>query len=271
MNGNIKVETVSTDGIRMDYIRFGQGDRAFVILPGLSVDSVMKYAYAVAEAYSPLTDDFTVYLFDRRKALPETYSVYDMARDTAAAIRAAGLKNVCLFGASQGGMIAMTIAAEDPGLVRKLILGSTAARVDREHFKTIGQWIGLAESGNAGELYQAFGKAIYPPQVYEQSREVLAETAKTVTEEDLKRFVVLAEGLKDFDMTDRLTQIRCPVLVIGSADDAVLGGEASEKIASAFGERPDCELYMYDGYGHAVYDLAPDYRERILRFCRQEY
>ena len=73
-----------------------------------------------------------------------------------------------------------------------------------------------------------------------------------------------------FDMTDRLVQIRCPVLVIGSADDAVLGREASEKIAAAFGERPDCGLYMYSGYGHAVYDLAPDYKERILRFCLQE-
>jgi len=270
MIGSIKVETVETDGVRMDYVRFGQGDRALVILPGLSVDSVMKYAGSVAEAYSLLADEFTVYLFDRRKELPETYSVYDMARDTAAAIRALGLEQVCLFGASQGGMIAMSIAADHPGLVRKLILGSTSACVDREHYETIGQWISLAESGKAGELYLAFGKALYPREVFEQFREVLAAAAQTVTEEDLKRFVILASGVDGFDMSDRLPQILCPVLVIGSRDDAVLGGEASEKIAAAFGGRKDCELYMYNGYGHAVYDLAPDYRERILRFCLQE-
>ena len=55
----ISVETVKTDAFSMDHVRFGSGKRTFVILPGLSVDSVMKYAYAVAEAYSPLTDDFT--------------------------------------------------------------------------------------------------------------------------------------------------------------------------------------------------------------------
>jgi len=27
---------------------------------------------------------------------------------------------------------------------------------------------------------------------------------------------------------------------------------------------------MYDGYGHASYDTAPDYKDRILRFLIQE-
>ena len=70
----------------------------------------MKYADAVAQEYSLLADDYTVYMFDRRKEVPETYSVSDMARDTAAVFRALGLSQVSLFGASQGGMIAMTIA-----------------------------------------------------------------------------------------------------------------------------------------------------------------
>lgn len=29
---------------------------------------------------------------------------------------------------------------------------------------------------------------------------------------------------------------------------------------------PDLELHMYDGYGHAAYVFAPDYKERLLRF-----
>ena len=270
MREGVRVETVSADGFQMDYVRFGQGGHPFVILPGLSVDSVIKYAEAVAEAYRPLTDDFTVYLFDRRKELPETYSVYDMARDTAAALRALGLERVCLFGASQGGMIALTIAVEHPECVGRLILGSTSACMDQEHFRIIERWIRLAQSGDAEALYLAFGEALYPRQTFEQFRAVLTAAAKTVTDEDLERFIILAGGMKGFDLTQRLSQIQCPVLVIGSADDAVLGGAASERIASAFAGRPDCEKYMYDGYGHAAYDLAPDYRARILRFCLGE-
>ena len=102
---NIQIETVKTDSFSMDYFRFGRGEKILVILPGLSVQSVMGSAEAVAEAYQLLTDDFTVYLFDRRNELPPSYSVYEMARDTAEAFRVLGLENVCIFGTSQGGII----------------------------------------------------------------------------------------------------------------------------------------------------------------------
>ena len=71
--------------------------------------------------------------------------------------------------------------------------------------------------------------------------------------------------MKDFDVTNDLRKIACPVLVIGSRSDKVFGGDASvqimEKIAG-------CEIFMYDDYGHAAYDIAPDYRERMLKFFR---
>jgi pimeloyl-ACP methyl ester carboxylesterase len=262
----LQIETIRTDGFSMDYFRFGHGEKTLVILPGLSVDSVMKYAGAVSKAYGLLADDFTVCLFDRRKELPEAYSVYEMAEDTAAAIRALGPDSVCLFGASQGGMIAMAIAARYPEMVSRLVLGSTSACVEQEQYQTIENWIRLAKAGDAKGLYLAFGEAIYPPEVFERLRDLLAAASAGVTDQDLQRFVILAEGIKGFDLTDRLYGITCPVLVIGSMDDGVLGADASEQIAAHLKGHTDCELYMYHGYGHAVYDLAPDYKERLLKF-----
>ena len=261
-----QTETIRTDGFSMDCFRFGHGKKTLVILPGLSVGSVVKYAGTVSKAYGLLTDDFTVYVLDRRKELPAAYSVYEMAEDTAAAIRALGLDHVHLFGASQGGMIAMTIAARYPEAVSRLVLGSTSACVKQEQYQTIEDWIRLAKAGDPKGLYLAFGKAIYPPDIFEQSRELLAAASDAVTDEDLKRFVILAEGMKGFDVTGQLHGISCPVLVIGSADDRVLGADASEQIARLLNGQTDCELYMYHGYGHAVYDLAPDYKERLLSF-----
>ena len=75
-----------------------------------------------------------------------------------------------------------------------------------------------------------------------------------------------AESLKGFDITGQLRKITCPVLVIGSLDDGVLGAGASERIAENLKGHTDCELYLYNGYGHAAYDLAPDYKERLLKF-----
>jgi pimeloyl-ACP methyl ester carboxylesterase len=48
-----------------------------------------------------------------------------MANDAVAFIRALGLEQVDLFGFSMGGMIAQVIAADEPQLVRKVILAGT--------------------------------------------------------------------------------------------------------------------------------------------------
>ena len=49
-----------------------------VILPGLSVQSVMGSSDAVVQAYNQFVDEYTVYLFDRRKDVPDSYSLADM-------------------------------------------------------------------------------------------------------------------------------------------------------------------------------------------------
>lgn len=267
MAARIQIDTVKTDAAEMEYFRFGQGGKTLVILPGLSVRSVMHWADAVAEAYRSLADDFTIYVFDRRKELPPGYSVFEMAEDTAAAFRELGLRETCLFGASQGGMIALVLAIRQPAAVRKLILCSASARVTGEQYRTIERWIRLAEAGKKEELYLAFGKDLYPQAVFEQAREYLTEEAKAVTDEDLKRFVVLAEAIKGFDVSDDFRKIGCPVLAIGSDDDRVLGPDAALQIAR-LNTRADFVFHLYHGYGHAVYDTAPDIKERIRRFLK---
>lgn len=263
---SIPIETVRTDTFTMDFFRFGRGSRTLVILPGLSVQSVMPAADAVAAAYQTLQDEFTIYLFDRRSNLPPIYTVRDMARDTAEAFRVLGLEKVCLFGASQGGMIALVIALEYPELVGKLVLGSSSAHVREEQFRVLESWIGLAAKKDRAGLYLAFGREIYPPEIFEQARESLLRAAETVTDEDLARFIILAEGTRDFNVLPELGRIRCPVLALGVYEDRVLDADATMEIAEKLDERPDFRLYMYIGYGHAAFDTAPDYRERILRF-----
>jgi hypothetical protein len=53
-------------------------------------------------------------------------------------------------------------------------------------------------------------------------------------------------------------------LVLGAKDDRVLGAEASEEIFRLLPERSDSGLYLYEpGFGHAAFDTAPDYKERL--------
>ena len=155
-------DAVATESFTMRYFRFGHGEKTFVILPGISVQSVTLSAEAVAEAYAGLAERCTVYVFDRSETLPDRYTVEDMADDTAEAMAALGLRGVYLFGASQGGMMALVIAIRHPELVGKLVLGSTSSRITDEQFAVLSHWAELARQGDRVGLYLDFGKRSIP-------------------------------------------------------------------------------------------------------------
>ena len=246
----------------MNYLKFGNGDKTLVMIPGLSVQSVLNMGDAVKNAFKAYDNIFTTYLIDRREDLPPVYTVEDMARDTAEKMKELGLKDVCLFGASQGGMIAMLIAAWYPELVHKLVLGSTTAKVSKASNSILSKWINLARERKGEELYLDFGDKLYPPALFAQYREMLIAAGKSVKPEEFDRFVIVAKGAEGFDATAELDKIKCPVLVMGAEDDQVLGPEGSYELARRLG----CQLHMYTGYGHACYDTAPYYRERMAKF-----
>lgn len=266
---SVRIKTVSADGFTMNYFSFGSGEKAFVILPGLSVQSVMGAADIIEAAYAPVANEFAVYVLDRRNELPPSYSVYDMAEDTAKALRALGLKEVYLFGASQGGMIALTLAARYSGLVKKLMLGSSSARITAAQFGALSQWTALAKEKDGVSLSLEMGRALYPKAVFEQYKGALEKAGESITDAQLARFITLAEGAKDFDITEELCKIECPVLSLASADDKVLP-DAAQEFEKLFSGKADFESYLYHGYGHAAFDTAPDYKERLLRFALKQ-
>lgn len=259
---SICIEKAEVNGFSMNYFRFGNGKRIMVILPGLSIGSVMPSAQLIAEAYRIFAEEYTVYVFDRRNEVTEEYTIKEMAEDTASVFKKIGLNDIYLFGASQGGMMALLIALEHPEMVRKLVLGSTAAAINEQMNKTVSEWIKLAQRGDASELYLAFGEKIYPEELYNASIDLLKTAGKAVTADDLERFIIMAEAMNDYDIKERLKDIKCPTLILGARDDAVMGFQASEELTAI----PDSRLYMYEGYGHAAFDTAPDYKERMYRF-----
>lgn len=257
---------VQINGIEMEYCKFGKGDKIFVILPGLSIKSVMGSKDIIEKNYSIMNDDFTTYVFDRRKNITDDYSIMDMADDTAAVMKELGLDQVYLFGASQGGMIAMAIAIRHPEIVKKVVLGSTSAHVRPDQRKIVDRWINLARMKDRNGLCHEYGREIYPSAVYEQCKQFFSDMAKDVTDEELERFVIFAGSIINYDVSNELKKIKCPVLALGVYEDPVLDSDATMEIAENLDYRDDFELYMYIGYGHAAFDTAPDYKKRMLEF-----
>ncbi|MBR1796974.1 MAG: alpha/beta hydrolase [Clostridiales bacterium] len=266
----ITINNYDDGSIRMKWFSFGSGDKPFVIIPGLSVKSVMESADAIAQAYDLFAKEYTVYVFDRRENITAPYSIADMAEDTVKVMSSLGLKDITLFGASQGGMISLTIASLYPEMISRLILGSTSAHITSEQYKKFEDWVRLARSGDAVGLYLSFCKDLYPEEVYGQYEAYFRDAASTITAEELERFIILAESMKDFDITNKLSDVKSPVLIIGAFDDAVLDSDMTMEIAEKLEETTDLKLFIYNGYGHAAFDTAPDYKQRIAKWLEEE-
>ena len=258
-----EIKTIKTDRFEMDYFVFGEGKKNFVMIPGVSIEPVSRSADAVAAAYDMFGRDYTVYVFDRAKDIRRNYSIEDMAEDTAEAMKLAGIRDAYILGASQGGMMLLCIARDHPELVNRGILASTAARVTGQGAAVLTRWRDMALSGDIEKLNHEMFSKLYTPEYIETYKDVFAALEKQGDEEELLKLANLCNACLGFDCLDELPGIRRPMLVIGAENDTVFPAEISSK---EMAEKTGWELYIYEHYCHAVYDEAPDYKDRIMAF-----
>jgi len=264
------VQTVKTDNFEMDYAKFGSGPRPLVLLPGMSLKSTMSVASLVADSYKIFKEDFTVYLFDRKKNFGESYPMMQMAIDTAEAMDALGIESACFIGISQGGMIAQLIAEQFPQKVERLVLGCSASRLNDMSRAVMTEWKRLAEAGDIEALCSNFIDKVFSEKTIRKYKKTLMYMNSNATEQDMKRFSVLARTCLEFEAFDGLAKIKCPTFVLGAELDQTLGVIASREIAETLKQNGvPTELYIYENYGHAAYDEAPDYRSKILEFLKK--
>ena len=102
---NAENGSVRLDDTEMDYLSFGRGEDALVLLPGLGdgFKTVKGPALPTAWQYRIYAKSYKVYLFSRKNALPEGYSTRDMASDQAKAMETLGIQNACVVGISDPG------------------------------------------------------------------------------------------------------------------------------------------------------------------------
>lgn len=264
-NKMVYKETVYVDDIEMKYARFGSGADILVIIPGLSIKDVTDMAEVVEGVYHKFTKEYTIYIFDRRTNAKEGYTIRNMADDTATVMRKMEIKNAYIFGASQGGMIAMYMAVYHPELVGGMVLASTASKLNAEFVKVYKNWAMHGRAKDSLALAAAFADNVYSQGTLENNREAIISANLDCSDEQHEHFVIMAQALDTLDIYDELEKIKCKTLVIGSEGDKVVGVAAQREIAKKLG----CDLYMYGAeYGHGVYDEAPDYLDRMMDFLK---
>ena len=256
------------NGGTLDYVRFGEGERTLVMIPGVGdgLKTVRGMALPFALLYRGLARDFTVCLFSRGNALPAHITTREMAAELAAALDRLGIRRTAAVGVSQGGMIAQWLAVDRPDLVERLVLTVTLGRQNETVRHVVGHWMELARRGDYRALMADSAEKSYSPERLRLMRPLYALLGGMGGPRSFARFLTQAEACLTHDAWQELPRIACPTLVIGGEEDRVVSAEASRELAARI---PGAELVMLPGLGHALYEEDRDYPERVARFCRR--
>ncbi len=252
----------------MPYVSFGHGDRVLVILPGLSdgLTTVKGKALLLAKPYSLFLNRFTVYMFSRANDIPSGYSIRDMARDQAKALSLLGIKRASVMGVSQGGMIAQCLAIDHSDLVKRLVLAVTAPCVNPVIKDSVETWIRFAEQGKHRDLMIDTAEKSYSPSYLRRYKRLYPVIGAVGRPKNYDRFLVNANAILHFDVLDELGRIACPTLIIGGDDDRIVGIRASYEMRDRIA---GSKLHVYPALGHAAYEEAKDFNQRVFEFLEK--
>ena len=253
------------DGTDMAYISFGRGEKTLIMIPGLGdgLRTVKGLALPMAAMYRRFGRKYRVLMFSRKDRLAEDCTTRDMAADVKAAMDALGVEQADVLGVSQGGMIAQHLAADFPERVGKLVLAVTAARPNPVLIDTVERWMAMAEQDDYPALMEDNFRLMYTENYLRKYRWLLPAACRVGKPASWERFLIMARACLTHNGYERLGDIRAKTLVVGGALDDVLTGEASAEIAEAI---PGSRLLLYPDYGHALYQEAPDFEQKVLEF-----
>ncbi len=249
----------------MDYISFGNGNKKLIILPGLGdgLSTVRGMAFVFSIIYRIYAKEFTVYVFSRKNHLQEGYSTREMAKDHAEAMTVLGISKADVLGISQGGMIAQYLAIDYPDLINKLILAVTSAKPNETIKKVVGVWMEMAMQGNYKDLLIDTAEKSYSERYLKKYRRFYPFIGRIGKPKSVQRFLIQAASCISHNAYAELNKIKCPTLVIGGDCDKIVGTTAAVAIAEKISQS---ELFIYNGLGHAAYEEAKDFNERVLNF-----
>lgn len=268
---NAKNGLVRLSDTTMDYVTFGTGTQALVMIPGLGdgLTTVKGMAAALAYSYRMYAKDYKVYIFSRKNNLEtyqdlnQQYTTREMAKDLAFALKALGIHRAKVLGVSQGGMIAQYLAIDHPALVDRLVLAVTLPCQNATVQRVLINWLRFARQGDYKSLMIDIAEKSYSETYLKKYRHLYPVLCKIGKPKDFRRFITQADSCVSHNASALLNRISCQTLVIGGSCDKIVGAAASAELA---GQIKNSELYLYEGLGHAAYEGAPDFNDRVMRF-----
>ena len=201
----------------------------------------------------------------------ETWRLDQWGEDVHGFCQALGIEKPVVLGQSFGGMVAMSYAARNPDGPSRLILSSTAGRLDLPATYRMMQQLGGQEAREIAETFWAapaeavmadYMRVCMPLYNPGPAKDGSSRDRSIFRSEVTFHFV---EGeQREMDLLPGLAAVRCPTLVLAGALDPITPVSCAEAICAAL---PDgvAELVVFEDAGHGIYRDHPGRAELVLR------
>ncbi len=269
---NAPTRTVSAGGVDFAYRELGPKTGVPVVF--------LTHLAAVLDNWDPRVVDgiaakHRVITFDNRGvgastgATPNTIEA--MADDAVTFIRALGLTQVDLLGFSMGGMVAQVIAANEPRLVRKLIIAGTGPAggegirnvTKLSHLDTVRGLLTFQDP----KQFLFFTRT---PNGRRAGKEFLARLKERTQNRDkaisIKSYLRQLKAIHRWGLAQPadLSAIRQPVLVANGETDRMVPTKNSTDLARRL---PDSELVIYPDAGHGgIFQYHKEFVDKATKF-----
>jgi 3-oxoadipate enol-lactonase len=256
------------DGVDIDYRLTGPaGSPTVVLIHGGLIHSVAweRQVPFLAGRWQVLTYDVRGYGASGRPTHSASYSVERSAADAGQLLVGLGLGPAHLVGFSQGGMIALRLAADRPELVRSLTLVSSTARLTREQAAVFEARASKVESAGLEDEVRTHIQRAFSARFVELNRELIASFERMVAANDRIAVAATLRALANTDLRPALASIRCPTLVLAGSQDA--GMPPAVHAAGLFAGIAGARVDVLPGVGHTIPVEDPDgVNRRLLAF-----
>ncbi len=224
--------TADINGISINYNDSG-GDKPVVLFShGFMMDHTMFDQQVAA-----LSEDYRCIAWDERgfgdTKAGGSFTYWDSANDAIALLDHCGVDKAVLVGMSQGGFLSLRAALAHPERVAGIVLIDSAA--DADDAETLAGYEGMiaALTGDDDAVWEATAEGVAG--LILGTPELIADwvpkwrARRGSSELDITAAALLGRD----DVSDRMSEIRCPLLVIhGSADQAIVPAR-SQAVADA--------------------------------------
>lgn len=245
-------------GVRVAYERSGPPEAETVVfVEGLG------YGRWMWHWQRPALDSWETICWDNRgtgdSAEPAgTYTIAEMAGDLGAVLDDAGVESAHVVGASMGGMIAQQFALADERVQSVTLLcsspgGPEAVPTPKE---TRERMFDVPETYDEREARRYKMRAAMSERFWRENDELIEQIIDWRLDSDASEQALAwqAAAVEAFDVHERLTEIRVPVLVLHGTTDRVVPVDNGELLAEGL---PNAEFHRFEEAPHLFFIERP--------------